>query len=87
MPTTGLIPAKKKGKIQIAKAREGVIVPAMRENPTPATGPVVIKHVRNTVPKAREDSSTSSQAAAIAALKAQRNVFDIMAGQLEPATL
>jgi len=52
-----MLSGKKKGKIQIAKAREGVIVPAMRENPTPATGPVSIKHVRNTVPTALRETT------------------------------
>jgi len=53
-----MLSGKKKGKIQIAKKCDGVIVPAMRENPTPATGPVSIKHVRNTVPKLHGAQST-----------------------------
>ena len=44
-------------KFPLRGCRHRITLPAMRENPTPAAGPVSIKHVRNTVPTALQETT------------------------------
>jgi len=57
VPTNLLPRAIKIPKFPLRRCRDGATLPAMRENPTPATGPVSIKHVRNTVPTPLEETT------------------------------
>lgn len=47
-------------KFPLRTCRHRVTLPAMRENPTLATGPVSIKHVRNTVPTTLQETTASA---------------------------
>ncbi len=50
LSTLSKAPGTQKAKIPLFFPRHSATFSAMRQNPTAATGPVTIKHVRNTVP-------------------------------------
>ena len=59
-PQTKITLATKNPKFPFRSYRHGDTVTAMRTNPQPASGPVSIKHVRNTVPKKPASPTTSA---------------------------